>query len=57
MLHKRLAQLFQDIDPKIQRVVTRVIQAENAKLSYKQPQGIIDDVCQIIEEEVENEAE
>ena len=57
MLHKRLAKLFQDVDPKIQKVVTRVIQAENAKLSYKQPQGIIEEVCQIIEEEVENETE
>ena len=57
MLQQRLAELFKDIDPTIQRVVARVIQAEYSKLSMKSPQGLVDEVCQIIEDEVPDETD
>jgi hypothetical protein len=57
MLQRRLAELFKDVDPTIQRVVARVIQLEHAKLSLRNPQGLVEEVCQIIEEEISDETD
>ena len=57
MLKHHLAELFNNVDPTIKKIVSRVIAAEYAKLSLKSPQGLVDEVCQIIEEEIPDETD
>ena len=57
MLQQRLAEFFKDVDPAIYRVAARVIQLERSKLSMKSPMGVVDEVCQIIDEEVSSETD
>lgn len=54
MVHRRLKEQFQELDPVVARVILRVFQAENAKLSSQKPRGIMSEIELIIEEEVRN---
>lgn len=57
MLQQRLAEFFKEVDPVVRQVAARVIQLEYSKLSMKSPTGVVDEVCQIIDEEVSNETD
>ncbi len=52
MLRDTIRDLFRECDPDVQEVLSRIIDAEWAKLSYDKPKGIIDEIHQIIDAEV-----
>jgi hypothetical protein len=52
MLRDRIQDLFRECDPDVKEVLSRIIEAEWAKLRYDKPKGIIDEIQQIIDAEV-----
>ncbi|MFQ3617932.1 MAG: hypothetical protein SNJ57_14290 [Cyanobacteriota bacterium] len=46
-------QPIESAEPEVQRLIKRVLKAENDKLHLKNPLGINDDILKIIKEEVQ----
>ena len=52
MLKDKILELFQDYEPEVQVVITRVLDEEWARLSLQRPHGIIEKIRQIVDAEV-----
>jgi len=51
--NKNVMEPINSASPEINKLIKRVLQAENAKLHTDKPRGINDDILRIIKEEVQ----
>lgn len=52
MLEEKIVELLKDADPKVIRVILRVMMIEQSKLHQEKPRGLNLEIRQIVEEEV-----